>query len=458
MTTTKLLLPKCMASLVLMLFMVSCQKETGTTNNQVPGIDQLNRKANPGFAENDMVMYWNAKTQTVLEGPYNPPSTSRYFTMIQIAVHDALNSIKPKFETYALKNHRDKLADPDAAVASAAYWTIKLLGLQQSLPLETWYTESIGTVPAGPAKLSGIALGKKAAEAIIAKRATDNYETVNVMTPGPDGTEPGQYRSTLPWSNTGMPKIKALQQWGTQLTPFATQSHGQFRPDAPHPVNSSQYTVEYNEVKSKGGAENHTRTPQETEIGVFWVEKSAIGWNRLSRNVIANKKMDAWKTARMLALVHTAMTDAVSGCFEAKYHYKYWRPETAIRSGSADGNNATEGDAGWLPSYIEIPAAGAYTPPLPEYPSAHASFGGAAAEVLKLLLGSDAISINMTSGTLQGVTRHYSSLSDAARDNSLSRIYVGYHFRYACLKGEEQGREIGAYVFNNSFRDNDNED
>ena len=55
--------------------------------------------------------------------------------MIQIAVHDALNSIKPKFERYALLNEREKDANPDAAVASAAYWAIKGLVSVQDFQL-----------------------------------------------------------------------------------------------------------------------------------------------------------------------------------------------------------------------------------------------------------------------------------------------------------------------------------
>jgi hypothetical protein len=95
----------------------------------------------------------------------------------------------------------------------------------------------------------------------------------------------------------------------------------------------------------------------------------------------------------------------------------------------------------------------AYTPPHPDYPSAHAAYGGAASEILKLFFGTDNTSVDQTSPTRPGVTRHYSSFSTAARDNSLSRIYIGYHFRKTCLDGEEQGRQIATYVFNHSFRE-----
>ncbi len=448
-------------SALLLLLNYSCKKED--VNHKPALKEEINaseqKPDNPGFVENDMVMYWNEKASIVLASPPNtPPAQARRFAMIQIAVHDALNAIKPKYQRFALLNERKQFASPDAAVASAAYWTIKKMNLEGANPLDQWYAESLSTIPDGQSKEDGKILGEHSADAIIAKRSTDNFAQANVQIALPDGIAPGEYRSTLPFSLPTMPKIKALHQWGTLMHPFVTQSNSQFRPSAPDPVNSSVYEAEYSEIKTKGARVGHDRTNEETEIGVFWVERSSIGWNRFARNILSSKKIDAWKTARLFALMHTAMVDGVSGCFDAKYHYSYWRPETAVRLGDADGNNNTTGDANWLPMYVENPnntnpAMNIYTPPIPDYPSAHANFGGAAAEVLALFFETDFISVDQTSTTLPGVTRRYTSISKAAIDNSLSRIYVGFHFRKACLAGEEQGRQIANYVFNNSFRE-----
>lgn len=437
-----------------MVWLGSCSKQN-TTDRE--GVAYAGKFINPGFASNDIVLYWNDKVATVLTGPYSPPAQVRYFAMIQIAVHDALNSIKPKYERHALLTAREQFASPDAAVASAAYHTITKLNLQGNFPVLAWYNESLATIADGSQKELGKSLGESAADAIILKRASDNFAIANQQLPAPDGVLPGAYRSTLPFSNDGMPKIKALQQWGSAMSTFVLDHSAQFRPSPPDPVNSAAYVNDYNEVKSKGGLMNHTRTADETEIGVFWVERSGLGWNRYARNIIATKKMDAWKTARLFALLHTAMIDGVTACFEAKYYYFYWRPETAIRLGDVDGNPSTTGDATWLPSYIESPNnanpnMNVYTPPIPEYPSAHANFGGAAAAVLSRFFETTNFSVNQTSGTLPGVTRSYKNILVAARDNSLSRIYVGFHFRKAALEGEAQGINIGNYVFDHSFR------
>lgn len=426
-----------------------------------PGNGQGGKKAEHGFAENNMVLYWNEKASMVLTGSFTPPAQARHFAMMQIAVHDALNAIKPKYERYALKNVRDQFASIDAAVASAAYHTLIKMKVEGSHPVGDWYEESLSLVPNGESKAKGIALGIAAADAIVNARGTDNFLEANKQLPGDDGVVPGAYRSTLPFSNPGALKIKALHQWGTLMKPFVIQSNSQFRPEAPYPVSSAAYVTDYNEVKEKGGRVGHTRTANETEIGVFWLERSSIGWNRFARNMISSRKMDAWKTARVLALMHTAMADGITACFEAKYYYFYWRPETAIRLGDNDGNELTIGDAAWLPSNTEgpnpnNPLANVYTPPIPDYPSAHANFGGAAGEVLRLFFQTDAISVNQASLTMPGVVRKYTTISNAIRENSLSRIYVGYHFRKAVMAGEEQGVEIAHYVFNNAFRESDN--
>lgn len=447
-------------TLLVMTLLGACKK-SDLPPTEAP-LDAASKKISTGFAENDAVLLWNKNTSTVLTGaPMSPPAQSRFFAMVQIAVHDALNSIKPKYERFALTDTRDPFAATDAAVASAAYHTITLLKLERHFAVQDWYNDFLSKIPDGESKQRGIALGLAAAHAIINKRSTDNYEIARRQIALPDGIQPGEYRSTLPFSNSPNPlKLKALDQWST-LTPFVIESSTQFRVEPPYAVTSAEYAADYNEVKMKGGRALHTRTAEEDEIGRFWVERSSIGWNRFARLMIGNIKMDAWKTARLLALVHTAMADGTITNFESKYHYFYWRPETAIRMGDIDSNPATTKDAGWLPGYLEIPnpdpAMNVYTPPLPEYPSLHAAYGGAAGEVLRLFFGRDNISVDMTSLTAPDITRHYSSLSTAIRHNSLSRIYVGYHFRKAVIAGEEQGIDVANYVFHNAFREEGDE-
>jgi hypothetical protein len=447
----------------MLVFFTACKKEQQPTEDALFS-ESSGKKMSSGFQENDMVMYWNDKTRIVLSGNLTPQAVGRFYAMVQIAVHDALNSIKPKYETYALKGMRVKEASPDAAIASAAYHAIMKMNLQGANNVQGWFNESMATIPDGEGKQKGIALGEAAASAIVVKRASDNFTVANRQISLPDGVAPGQYRSTLPFSLPNHPFYlrKALDQWST-LTPFVLTSGSQFRADPPYPVNSPEYTVEYNEVKAKGGRVGHTRTPEEEQIGKFWVENSSFGWNRMARTVIESRKIDSWRTARLFALVHTAMCDASITNFDSKYFYFYWRPETAIRLGNDDGNPNTTGDASWLPGNTQAPnpanpAFNMYTPPIPDYPSQHANYGGAAGEVMRLFFGTDNVSMALTSTSLPNVTRNYSSFSSAIRDNSISRVYVGYHFRKAAIAGEEQGLKVGRFVYENSFRESEDED
>ncbi len=441
----------------------SCQKEV--THSQSKPEEQTSalriEPGNPGFTANDMVLSWNDKAATVLNRHTNPGSDSRSFAIIEIAVHDALNNIKPKYESYAL-NERDNFADPDAAVASAAYWSIKGLNLQGVYPVDQWYTESLATIPDGINKTKGIALGKKSADAIIANRNNDGLSQVIFVSPTPlNGVNPGEYRNTLPYSNPALnlPQDKFVVNWGNVMRPFVTQSNYQFRASGPYPVNSAQYTAEYNEVKSKGAMTGSTRTAEENQLSRFWSDLNQhIVWNSIAAKIIATKNMDAWKTARLFALLHTTMADGASAMFEAIYHYYYWRPETAIRIAD-DGNPGTESDPQWLPAGLLTananPLLNNYNPRVPAYPSAFGIIGGAAGKVLQSIIGSDEINVDITSARLPGVVLHYSRISQAVSDNSISKIFTGWFFRKACIDGQVQGVQIANYVFNNSFREND---
>ena len=441
------------AALLLLLTFNACKKDDLKGGRPHPN--------NGGFADNEMVMYWNAKVNTVLGAPMNQPTRARLYAMMQIAVHDALNSIVPKYERYALTDVREQFASPDAAVASAAYHVIKGLNRQGTFPIDDWYNESLVNEPLGEARMLGEELGKKAADAIIAKRANDGFSEVILFATTPaNGTTPGTYRQT------NVNNVRFLPNWGTVVQPFALQNNEQFRPAGPHPVTSPEYAVEYNEVKMKGARVNSTRTEEETALARFWAEnRPSILWNDLVRGVIAERKMDAWKTARLFAIVHTSMADVITSGLNAAYHFYYWRPESAIHEGAADNNEATSADPDWLPFLTEVtntanPLGHFVSPPQPEYPSAFTMYGGA---VLGSLLsffdeggpfGLDdlRISVNLASAS-SGTSRHYTSLRQAVVDNSLSKIYAGWNFRKSAVDGQEMGQKIAEYVFTNYFEE-----
>jgi hypothetical protein len=219
----------------------------------------------------------------------------------------------------------------------------------------------------------------------------------------------------------------------------------QFQPGPPYELTSKKYAADVNEVKRRGAKEDSTRTSEETQIAYFWLESSPLQWNRITRTVSATLALNLWENARLFALLNMALADGYVGSWETKYHYNFWRPQTAIQLAATDGNPDTLADPEWEPLDP--------TPPFPDYDSAHSVEGGAAAEVLQRVLKTDQVSFSTCSTTLleedercdgsNPVLRSYSSFSEAADENGLSRILVGYHFRKAVEEGIRHGRKIG---------------
>jgi hypothetical protein len=429
----------------------------------------------PGFVENDMVLQWNDYLCRVLTiSPGAPPIQLRHSAMVQLAVHDALNAIKPKYESYALQGDRRKRANTDAAVASAAYWTAKkineslqtvaptfLLRLQSgTVDWQGWYEASIASIQDDPEAIEeGKALGEAAASAIVANRSSDNFAaTLPVYTViAPPATAPpaGVWRPTLsafpiPAYHTG-----GLPKWGLLMKSFSGLANDQFRSAEPPVLTSIEYSNDYDEVKTLGARTGSTRTADQSEIANFWQDRPALIWNRLVRESLKAKKIDAWKSARLLALVNVGIFDGMLTAFDGMYHFNRWRPETAIRLGDTDDNGDTEKDVAWLPYVTDIPT-GTFTPPIPEYPNPNASMSGAAVNILQEFYGSDMINIALTSTDAQstGVIRNYNRFSKAGEDCNNSRIYAGFNFRHSIDAGRLMGIQVGLYAQQHILREN----
>jgi hypothetical protein len=450
------------------LFIISCQKEATKTNppDQTLSKARLDNKGNAwGTVGGEMVLRWNEaatyvvlQTQGAIPNPPIPPFIeSRFYAMVNIAMHDALNNIVPKYKTYALKNARDKDADPDAAVAKAAHDVIASFFGKLNPPanvtpqpvqdyINSLLLQSLDGIENNKAKTKGTTLGALAAEAILQKRNNDGI--ANVMFPVTEGTQPGQYRFYFPFTVPPFPIPSPPFQgfydspgWG-DITTFGLTSNTQFAVPAPYAVTSMEYATDYTEIKRLGCATctgTNGRTQEQEDIAKFWVENSPYGWNKIARTIVAQKNIDAWKVARLFALLQISEADAYIASLKAKMTHFFWRPVTAIHEGDNDSNPNTIVDPDW--EVLVFP-----TPPVADHPSAHATAGGAAAELMKQFFAKDDFSFSMESTSLTNHTRFFSSLSQAALENSLSRIYVGYHFRKACMDGETLGRSIGGWA------------
>jgi len=431
----------------------------------------------PAAALADPVTDWNANAGAAalaacIAPSDNPLHESRLYAMLHLAVHDALNAIERRSRPYAYDAQAAPGTSAPAAAAAAArdvlVSQIARIGApfsQQCINAgiaraEADYAAALAAVADGTAKAQGVALGQAAAAAVIAHRADDGSDTPLVDPNFAQGSAPGQWRFT-----PGSPPIAFAAGWG-QVKPFVLRDAAQFRPGPPfavacagmHPNNADgcrKYAADLEEVRrfgSDGVGAPSARSTEQTEIALFWVESSPLAWNRIARDVSAAQGLDMWRNARLFGLLNMALADGYVASFATKYHYRFWRPVTAIRDAANDDNPGTTVDAAWTSLRP--------TPPIPDYESAHSVQGAAAAQVMKRVFGRDNIAFSACSLSLPAggncnegnpVRRKFRGFADAAEENAVSRIYVGFHFRDAVEKGLVHGQRIGEWAVDHAL-------
>ena len=158
-------------------------------------------------------------------------------------------------------------------------------------------------------------------------------------------------------------------------------------------------------------------------------------YHGIVRSVATQPGREITQNARLFAAVTQASDDGLIAVFDAKYHYGFWRPVTAIRNGDIDGNEATERDATWLP-FIS-------TPMHPEYPCAHCIVAAAVGTVLEAEIGNTPSPILTTvSKAANNATRSWRNVYDFMQEVINARIYDGVHYRNSGEVGSNMGRQI----------------
>jgi hypothetical protein len=227
------------------------------------------------------------------------------------------------------------------------------------------------------------------------------------------------------------------------IKPLALHSASQFRPDGPNALTSQAYADDLNQVEALGRSNSTTRTSDETTQALFWTDHDIRQWNDGMLRLAVARGLDLVQTARMLAIVHVSGADAMIACFDAKYHYWFWRPYQAIPQADIDGNPATVADPTWQPLGL--------TPNFPEYPSAHACHSTAVVQALRAFFGTDRVPFTLDS-RVTNTTREYTRLHGVVKDVDLARVLVGFHFFSSDRQGSRLGRKVGRYVVKHYFQ------
>lgn len=389
-------------------------------------------------AQADVVTDWNTAALDAIRGNRTPPPrASRALACLHASIYDAVNGISRTHESYFVQSAVAASASKEAAASAAAHKALSAFFPTNTAAFDALHTSILSGIPSGPRKAAGIAWGESVCDQILIWRAGDGFDAVIAPLPA---LGPGDWVPTPPAFAAYL-----LPQWGF-LTPFAMIDHAQFRPPGPPALGSAAYAEDFNEVKALGAATNSVRTPDQSEIALFWADGAGTEtppghWNSIAQDIASARGNSMEQNARLFALLNIAMADAAICAWDAKYTFHNWRPVTAIRNADTDGNAATDTDATWS-SFIA-------TPPFPDYVSGHSTFSGAAATVLALFYGTDNISFTTGSDFLPGVFRSFTSFSAAAGEAMNSRLYGGIHFRFANEDGLTAGLSIGAWTLSN---------
>jgi PAP2 superfamily len=396
------------------------------TNNDDPP-SSASQSVNP-------VIEWNRTLLLIVRTPGAQPPTihsTRNFAILHAAIFDAVNNIDRDFEPYAVRHpHVSRRASAQAAADQAAHDVLVSLYPAFATTLDSELQQDLAQIPYGPDKAEGIDEGQDVAAEILALRSSDG--SAAILPPFVPKAQPGSYQLTPP----NFAPADFIQ-W-PQVTPFALARANEFRPGPPPQLTSEEYTLSFNEVKSLGLISSTTRTADQTQIGQFWNGNIQDFWNEIAQTAALAHHLDLAQSAHLFALLNIALADTTIAFFDTKYTYDLWRPVTAIQMANIDNNPQTDQDPTWIP----LPTK---TAPDPSFPGAHSATSFAAAEVLRLSLG-DQIILDVTSESLSGVTRHFTSFSDAAEEAGLSRIYAGQHFRFDHLAGERLGQQVARSV------------
>lgn len=388
-------------------------RRTAPVLRSVPLIFALTLLSAPQ-ARADAVTDWNARAcETVVAAQLPPPAANRAMAIVQTAVYEAVGATRSM-----------PAGTADVAIAAANRAVLSKLAPTQQAALEAAYAAALSATADGDAKTRGIALGEQAAAAALALRAGDDVLAPETWRPQ---TKPGVYLPT--------PVPSALQ-W-PQRKPWLMARADQFRPAPPPSLTSALWARDYNEIKAIGAGDSRRRNDQQTRIARFWEAVEPAIYAQVVRSVADAPDRNLADNARLYAAVYQAIDDALIAVFDAKHHYGFWRPVTAIRNGDIDGNDATERDASWLP-LID-------TPMHPEYPCAHCIVASTVGTVLKAELGSrPAPTLSTTSSKAPGVVRHWTRIEDFVQEVSDARIYDGVHYRNSTEVGTAMGAKIGA--------------
>jgi hypothetical protein len=429
----------------------------------------------------DTVLRWNsALLQAVRNLRANPVVAARALAVTHSAMYDAWAAYDRKAvgtETGdSLRRPRAErtLANKRVAVSYAGYRALVDLFPSQKAVLFDPLLVELGLDPGNhstdPASPAGV--GNAAAAAVLAFRHADGSNQLGDLNGGlpysdytgyqpvnsPDQiVDPNRWQ---PLAGPTGPQSFLAAHWGN-VFPFGLSSGDEVRPRAPAPHGSRAYERQAAAIVrlSRG------LTDRQKMIAEYWADGPATEtppghWNLHAQFVARRDRLDLDQQVQLFFLLGNALLDASIAVWDAKVHYDYIRPVSAVRflfqgetieawAGPGLGTRAIPGES--FRSYIA-------TPPFAEYTSGHSCFSAASAEILQLFTGRPwfGASVTFPKGSsviepgltpARAVTLKWRTFDQAADEAGFSRRLGGIHFRQSDLESRRMGKQIARKVW-----------
>src|SRR3954467_8066428 len=412
--------------------------------------------AAPVAAQANEVTKWNEiAANTVLAQPpiaSGAPAAGVFLATVQGAVYGAANAVNRHGKPYLIDRSFPK-ASLDAAVATAAFRVLDGTFSAQHATFQAAYDASLLAIPDGSSKAQGIEVGRMAADAMLGQ---GHFNPV-VITCGP-GSGPGDWQPLTGASGL----LCDPTPWVRNAVPFLVQSADQFRTAGPYPLNSPAYALDLNEIEGLGSIDSTTRTTEQTHLAAFWQSNPAGNYNGVARRFVDQLSLSTRDSALLFAMIDLNAADAIINTWNDKYHWRFWRPITAIRNADTDGNPDTTKAAGWTPLFDPSldPSIGGIgpptppplvTPPYPDHPSGQTAYASATMHAFQSFFGTDDMTFYLTSSRFPGEHQSYDHFSAVVNQVVEARIWAGIHFRNTDVQAANLGREVEAYTHEHQF-------
>ncbi len=401
----------------------------------VLAVGSTGTSAAPAATGENAVLYWSGVASNAIVVGRAPAASAVLGGMVHGAMYDAVAAVEGDLKPFATRVTAPPGASADAAVAQAARDVLVARVPGQAAVVQAAYDTFMAAIPDGQAKDGGKLVGVAAAAGMLAMRSGDHFDDNVPYVQAPVG--PGVFEPIAPTP----PVTPGL----ALVRPFTFASPSDYRPGPPVELTSKQYAEDVAELQKYGRFDSPFRSALQTETVRFHTEQTYAQFNRTLRELAMDRGLDLRESARLLGYVNVATADTMIACWEAKYHYNFWRPNHAIQRADTDGNPATTKDTTWLPLVV-----GNH----PEYPSGHSCFTGSVTESLRQYFGTKKVKLVITSlAPGAGPPRTYENLGELVKDVQNARVWGGLHYRSTVEQTAKDFPRIAKDVGKHDFLD-----